>query len=227
MPATGSSDWIFVQVARGGFLYRCGNEETGHSSNWMDAGSVFTVDAFRRRYGDVRISLFTPKVTIAPPQFIPEGGERELLASVADLGEDDTVERVDLPEMGVSMVYSLTTGETFSRTLASMVLRTDGGRAAVLPELYYMLKSLSDIPQYNKIVAGYADGRLYLVIAEGRSLKLCNVFDAADFTTAEYFLFLAVKSLNFNPELSDVHFRTPLSEEEEISLCSYFRSVER
>ncbi len=226
MPATGSNDIIRIQVARSGFLYRLGDDKAGHSSRWMDAGSVFTVEAFQRRYDDVRISLFTPKVTLAPSQFVRDGGERELLASVAALGENDAAGRVELPEMALTMLYSLSIGETLSSTIASMVLKTDGSRAAVLPELYYMLKSLSGIPQYNKVVAAYADGKLHLVIAEGRSLRLCNVFDAADFTTAEYFLFLAVKSLNFNPEVSDVYFRTPLSADEEISLCSYFRSVE-
>ena len=117
-------------------------------------------------------------------------------------------------------------GEKLSETLRDTVLRVDGSRADILPELYYMLKSLSGMSQYNKIVASRADSKLYLVIAEGRSLRLCNVFDAADFTTAEYWIFSAMKSLQLNPDVSEITFRTPLTEDEEISLCSYFRAVE-
>ena len=71
------------------------------------------------------------------------------------------------------------------------------------------------------------DGTLYLVIAQGRSLLLCNAFQAPDFTTAEYFIFMAMKKLQLNPEVSTICFRTPLSEEEEMSLYRYFKNVEQ
>jgi hypothetical protein len=71
------------------------------------------------------------------------------------------------------------------------------------------------------------DGVLYLVIAQGKSLLLCNTFQAQDFTTAQYFIFLAMKKLQLNPEVSTICFRTPLSEEDEMSLYRYFKSVEQ
>ena len=60
----------------------------------------------------------------------------------------------------------------------------------------------------------------------GSNVVLANTFGAADFTTAEYFLFMAVKKLQLNPEQSTVRFMTPLSEEEEMSLYRYFKAVE-
>ena len=71
------------------------------------------------------------------------------------------------------------------------------------------------------------DGWLYLVIAQGRSLCLANVFRAQDFTTAEYFIFLSLKRLQMNPEVSTICFRTPLDMEAEMSLYRYFKSVVR
>ena len=71
------------------------------------------------------------------------------------------------------------------------------------------------------------DGYLHLVIAQGRSLMLANIFKAPDFTTAEYFIFNAMKKLQLNPEVSTICFRTPISPEEEISLYRYFKAVER
>ena len=70
------------------------------------------------------------------------------------------------------------------------------------------------------------DGWLYLVIAQGKTLLLCNSFLAQDFTTAEYFIFLAMKKLQLNVEMSSIYFRTPLSEEQEMSLYRYFMNVE-
>ena len=96
----------------------------------------------------------------------------------------------------------------------------------MLPEMYYMLRTMDSLPQYNKILASYMDGHLYLAIAEGRTLRLSNVYEAPDFTTAEYFIFLALSSLQLNPEVSVVSFRTPLSPDEEMSLYRYFSSVE-
>ena len=71
----------------------------------------------------------------------------------------------------------------------------------------------------------WADGYLHLVIAQGKSLRLANVFQAPDFTTAEYFLFLGLKQLQLNPEVSTVCFRTPLTSEARMSLYRYFKGV--
>jgi hypothetical protein len=86
---------------------------------------------------------------------------------------------------------------------------------------------VSACTDYNKIVASYVDGWLNLAIAQGHNLLLANVFRAMDFTTAEYFIFLALKKLQLNPEVSSIVFRTPLSEEESLSLYRYFKSVEQ
>ena len=74
-------------------------------------------------------------------------------------------------------------------------------------------------------MASWADGYLHLVIAQGKSLRLANVFQAPDFTTAQYFLFLGLKQLQLNPEVSTVAFRTPLSPEARMSLYRYFKGV--
>ena len=89
-----------------------------------------------------------------------------------------------------------------------------------------MLKKIGEISDYNRILAAYMDGILYLVIAQGKTLLLCNSYVAPDFTTAQYFIFLAMKRLQLNPEMSAITFMTQLDEEQEMSLYRYFRSVE-
>ena len=89
-----------------------------------------------------------------------------------------------------------------------------------------MLRQLYSLPEYNKIMASYKDGILYLIIAQGKSLMLCNTYKAPDFTTAQYFIFLAMTKLQLNPEVSTISFRTELAEEDEMSLYRYFKSVD-
>ena len=149
-----------------------------------------------------------------------------MLSPVADVDDSDKVTPIPVPEVGAVLVYSNTIGETLSRAVSETVLDNAGNKTVPLPEMYYMLRSVLSLPDYNKILASYVDGVLYLVIAQGRTLLLCNAFQAPDFTTAQYFIFLAMKNLQLNPEVSAITFRTPLSEEDEMSLYRYFKSVE-
>lgn len=156
----------------------------------------------------------TPKAALVPSAFFDPASAREILSRTVALDREDQVEYISLPELSAELVYSLSTGMEPS----------DGTE---YPDMYHLLKKLPDIKEYNKVLASYGDNVLTLVIAQGENLLLANTFEAADFTTAEYFLFMAVKKLQLNPEVSAVHFLTDLSGEEEMSLYRYFKSVER
>jgi len=192
----------------------------------MGAERLFTTPEFQHRYDRVDISLLTPKVALVPESFYNPGTARTALSEVAALQEGDFVESVNVPSLASVLLFSNSFGESLSKVIAQTVLPSSGMPVRVLPELYYLLLELSGLSEYNKIVASWRDGWLHLVIAQGRSLQLCNVFQAPDFTTAEYFLFLSLKKLQLNPEVSTVFFRTPLSPEEELSLYRYFKAVE-
>ncbi len=197
------------------------------ASGWLSSDRIFTTPEFQRRYDDVAVSVFTPKVALVPAQFFSPEKARELLDDVVNIGINDTVEFVDVPHLASVLVYSNVIGETLSRVISETVLRVDGSKARLLPEMYYILEQLPSLKDYNKILASYMDGVLYLVIAQGKTLLLCNSFHAPDFTTAEYFIFMAMKKLQLNPEVSTISFRTPLSEDDEMSLYRYFKSVDQ
>ena len=134
---------------------------------------------------------------------------------------------MEVPGNAAVLLYSNSIGETLSKVLSETVLSVEGKKAEPLPEMYFMLRQMQEIQDYNKILASYMDGYLYLAIAQGKSLLLCNSYQAPDFTTAEYFIFLAMKKLQLNPEVSGISFRTPLTEEQEMSLYRYFKNVEQ
>ena len=156
------------------------------------------------------LSLFTYKCTLVPKPFFNEAAALSLLSDVVSLDPGDTVSFVDVPQYVAVLLYADVKG------------------SSALPEMYYLLVSAAGrIGEYNKIAASYCDGRLYLVVAQGKSLMLCNSFAAADFATAEYFIFMVLKKLQLNPEVSTIYFRTKLTEEDEMSLYRYFRAVEQ
>jgi hypothetical protein len=164
-------------------------------------------------------------VALVPDAFLEKASARKALEEVTALEEGDFVETVPIPSLASTLVFSNSVGESLSKVVAQTVLPASGEPVRVLPEMYYLLRELESLTEYNKIVASWHSGYLYLVIAQGKSLCLANVFEAPDFTTAEYFLFLGMKRLQLNPEVSTVCFRTPLDQEAEMSLYRYFKSV--
>ncbi len=152
------------------------------------------------------MSRHSCKVALVPSAFFDRTSVRDILSRTVRLDQEDKVECIGLPEFSAELVYSISEDR---------------------PELYYLLKKLPEITDYNKILASYGDGVLSLVIAQGGNLLLANAFEAADFTTAEYFLFMAVRKLQMNPEQSAVHFMSGLTGDEEMSLYRYFKSVEK
>ena len=219
-------DRISIQVGLSGYSFKIQTADEVRTSPWMSAERIFSTPEFLQRYGKVEISVFTPKVTLVPDQFNNAYDALSMLSPVADVQKDDDVTSISVPEFAASLVYSNNIGETLSRAVSETVMDKDGNKSTPLPEMYFMLRSVLDLQDYNKILASYMDGVLYLVIAQGRSLLLCNSFQAPDFTTAQYFIFLAMKNLQLNPEVSTICFRTPLTDEEEMSLYRYFKNVE-
>lgn len=148
--------------------------------------------------------------TLVPTNFFNPDKEREALAGVARLGEDCAVRHIEIPQYDAVLVYSV-----------------DGDSVVSAPEIAGILDKLPDCPAYNKILCSLRNGRLSIAIAQGKSLLLANSFTAPDFTTAEYYIFLAVKSLQINPEVSTICWLTELEPGQEMSLYRYFKSVVR
>ena len=220
-------DRISIQVGLSGYSFKIQADDCRHSSGWMSAERIFSTPEFQKRYSEVEVSVFTPKCTLVPAQFHQPECSRQMLSEVVALTDEESVEYVPVPEYAAVLLYSNTGVGAISRVVSETVLRVDGTKARPLPETYYMLKDLQKMTEYNKILASYKDDSLYLVIAQGKSLLFCNTFKAPDFTTAQYFIFLAMKKLQLNPEMSSIFFRTPLDQDQEMSLYRYFRNVEQ
>ena len=148
--------------------------------------------------------------TLVPSQFFDPASAREALAEVADLAEGQAVGHLDIPHYDAVLVYAKDGDSVVDDT----------------PPIYALLSRLPDCPEYNKILCGILDDTLYLAVAQGKSLLLANSFPARDFTTAEYFIFLSLNSLQLNPEISTICWLSQLDAEDEMALYRYFKAVE-
>ena len=148
--------------------------------------------------------------TLVPSDFFDPAEERNALAEVADLKDTDKVNHTEITQYGAVLIY-----------------KEDEDSSVSSHPMAALLQDLSAITDYNKILASRKADILYLAIAQGKSLLLANEYPARDFTTAEYYIFLAMKSLQLNPEISTICWKGELNAEEEISLCRYFKAVDQ
>jgi len=222
MQVTGNNKKICVRVGLRGFTY--GIDDCAQSS-WLGADRIFSVPSFKNKFETVEISVFTPKFTLVPKSFFDEEQAREILSRVVTLDSRDKVHFAEIPEYAAVGVFAYPIEDkltpVISKTLSPKGSKDDNTH----PEQYHQILDLDKIKAYNKIIASYCDNRLYLTIAQGKTLLLSANYEAPDFTSAEYYIFYALKKFQLNPEISTVFFRTPLSSDEELSLYSYFRSV--
>ena len=154
------------------------------------------------------LSGYSFKVALVPGSFFSEKDARELLEAQTKLGPEDKVFWVKLPAYDAVLLYSAPSKDA-------------------LPELYTLIGTLERNAEYNKVHMCWKNGCLNLVIAQGKNLLLANVYAAPDFTTAEYFIFLAMQQFQLNPEVTSICVGMPLTQEQEISLYSYFKAVVR
>ncbi len=218
---------ISIQVSLSGYSFKVEDAKGKRVSAWQEPRTLFTSQELQRSYDEVELSLFTPKCALVPEKFFSPDSARELLSQTVQLESGESVFHVAVPQYAAVLLYSSDSSLGLCDAILSSVRCSADNRPGFLPEMFYVLRDLSLSGEYNKILASWADGWLYLAIAQGKNLQIANVFRAADFTTAEYYIFTALKSFQLNPEMSVIHFRTPLEAEQEMSLYRYFRSVEK
>lgn len=145
-----------------------------------------------------------PKFTLVPSEFFSEESARDILSKVVLLENGEPLSFLELPAYSATLIYA----------------------SDQRPVVYDMAMSLCKIRDYNKIVIDHSDNCVSIVIAEGDNIVFCNAFQAVDFTTAEYFLFMVLKKLQINPEISSVYSMNTLTDAQIISLCTYFKNAE-
>lgn len=144
------------------------------------------------------------RFTLVPAECFTEDSARRMLEEVVPLNEGEPLSFLDIPSCKAVLLYA--------------------GDAR--PVAYEMLMSLFKIREYNKILVNWDGEELSMVVAQGDSLVFCNNFRAGDFVTAQYYIFMVLKKLQLNPEISTIYSLSPLDASQYVALCSYFKNAE-
>ncbi|MFA5325690.1 MAG: DUF3822 family protein [Bacteroidales bacterium] len=148
------------------------------------------------------------KYTLIPTSLFKEEQQYKLLSELVQLDENDTVKHIALPDYEAVLVYAVSSSFGY------------------IPVVYDLLTTLNKIHEHNKILVSFRDGYVHIVMAEGNKLLLCNSFPASDITTAEYFIFYAIKEFQINPEMTTIYFFEEIVDEIRDELFKYFQGVE-
>ena len=146
--------------------------------------------------------------TLVPSAFFNPASKREALAEVATIKEDCEVRHIEIKDYNAVLIYTV-----------------DEDSVVSVPDIVGRLDKLQECPEYNKILCSIKEDRLYIAIAQGKTLLMANSFQVQDFTTAQYYIFLSIKAHQINPEMSTICWTSELGADEEMSLYRYFKSV--
>ena len=146
------------------------------------------------------------KYTLIPEEFFSEETARETLSNVVILEKDDLVRSLELPCCKAVLLYA-----------------AEESDALLLSQ---MISAAHKLNRFNKVVVHLGDSRVDIVVATGEKLLLCNSFPASDGVTAQYFIFLAIRQFQINPELTTVYFFGEADESVKSDLFRHFASVE-
>lgn len=221
MPETGNKPCdISVQVGLNGFSY---STDSCARSPWLGAEFVYGTPALEQPFGRARLSTMNRKFTLVPTPCFDERQARRFLSDAVSLDAEDEISWAPNEAVGAVEIWAREKGRLIP--VVKGMLEKNGGEVEVRPELHFMLEAALTLDTYDKIVASFAEGTLYLVLFQGKNLLLCNSYEAMDFTTAQYYLFRALKKFQINPETSTLVFHSFLSAEEEMALYQYVKAV--
>ena len=144
------------------------------------------------------------RFTLVPSEFFSGDSARELLGKVVSLKDGEPLSFLDVPQQNAVLIYA---GDE-------------------RPVVYDMLMSQHKMRGYNKILFCWKEGSLALTVSQGERLMLCNCFRAPDFDTAQYYIFMVLRSLQINPEVSSIWSFGELFPDGRMSLYNYFKTVE-
>ncbi len=144
------------------------------------------------------------RFTLVPRAFFDAADPTQLLSKLVHLESDDNVKYIELPEYGAVLVYCNS-----------------------VPTVYRLFGSLACIPESGKVVMQYDGAALSVVVARDGRLLLANCFEAADFTTAMYFLMAALERSGIVPGETVVRYSGELEYAWQEMLFKYFKGIER
>ncbi|MCK9627076.1 MAG: DUF3822 family protein [Bacteroidales bacterium] len=172
----------------------------------------------KKQYSSVDIIYDTHKYVLIPRQLYKKGEELQYLTKLYTLDDLEEIDIVEVASEEIVIIFAV------NSTLLQMIREVQPS-FRIFPAIYPVMVHSSDFSEINKIFFKYNKGETSIIIYEDKRLAFCNNFQAQHFNTALYYLFLALKQVQFNPEQTTVFISGSMPESEISNITKYFSKV--
>ena len=173
---------------------------------------------FKRKFKTVNLIYSTEKYSLIPLKLYQKEKELEELTKLHHIDELEEVNTINIVKSEMVMIYAV------SSTLLNLIKKYHPN-LIIYPSLYTYLNVLPDLDGYNKLFFQYIGNIVTVVAAEKERIVFCNSFPASNFSSALYFVLLALKQAQFNPELTAVYINGNIKDYEIFDITRYFPKV--
>lgn len=173
-----------------------------------------------KNFASVRVYYGTEKYTLVPNSFFDKANAMKMLSELHNIDYLDEVMFVDIPEQKAVFIYAI------PNAITSHIFRFQK-KAEFYPISYFLLEKSSLLSDNNRVLVHISNNIVHIVAAEREKLLLANTYPASDFTTAEYYIFLVIKEVMFNPEYTTLHISGKISSDQISNLEKYFKGAKK
>lgn len=161
-------------------------------------------------------SYITNKFTLIPIPYFNEKEAREVLCELFEITDKEEVEFITLEHINAVLLYSLPLDIKNSSNIKHY------------PLVNKLLEYLKEISEYNKVIFHFSKESeiVHILISKGNNLELINSYNAKNFTSALYFLLLAIKQTIINSHQTTLHILSEITTEEREIVHNYFKNIE-
>jgi hypothetical protein len=171
-----------------------------------------------KKYSQTDVIVSTPKFTLVPTSLYKKDDEKKLLSLIHKIEELDEVMSIELPEHEATLIYAV------PNAITSRIFKIQK-KAKYFPIIHSMIKAMSQNNDNNKVCIHLSKNHIHIVATEREKLLLANSYPAKDFITAQYYIFLVIKEVMFNPEFTTLQILGEIDKNQKKSLSKYFKGV--
>jgi len=173
---------------------------------------------FRKKFKTVNLIYSTEKYSLIPAKLYQKGEELNEITKLHNIDELEEINTINIPKNEMVMIYAV------SSTLLNLIKKYHSN-LTIYPSLYAYLNILPGLSGHNKLFFQHIGNVVTVVAAEKERIVFCNSFPVSNFSSALYFVLLALKQAQFNPELTTVYISGNIKDYEIFDITRYFARV--
>ncbi len=228
------ADRLTIQIDLSGFSFKITDHSgeklaTGEKSFPSGVTSASDLETFlkkdlsslsvlSKKYSQTDVIVSTPKFTLVPSSLYRKDDEKRILSLIHKIEEMDEVMSIELPEHEAVLIYAV------PNAITSRIFKIQK-KAKYFPIIHSMIKSMSHNKDNNKVCIHLSKNHIHIVATEREKLLLANSYPAKDFVTAQYYIFLVIKEVMFNPEFTTLQVMGNITKSEKKDLSKYFKGI--